>query len=205
MIVRGRLEVPEEVEELVWYHNRLRETEEGLRARLNAWSLHHPLRVHFLSRIRGIGPVLSSGIIAWLSPISRFPNISKLWKYCGLAPDQRRRRGERAGYNVRLQSFFLWKVATSFVKQPAALSRYRRIYEAKKAYYLSRPDLREPIERGVEGARKHVELMALRYVAKRFLADLWVEWRKLEGLPLTKPYAHAVLGHEEYEEWEPDR
>jgi len=171
---------------------------------LDAWSKHHPIRIHFLARVRGIGPILASGLIAWLSPIERFPNISKLWKYCGVAPGQRRRRGQKANFNPRLKTL-MWKIATSFEKQKAERSYYRRIYDWKKQYYLNREDLRKPIEKGEKGARLHVRLMAMRYAVKRFLADLWLQWRKLEGLPVTKPYAHGVLGHAEFEEWQPDR
>jgi len=45
----------------------------------------------------------------------------------------------------------------------------------------------------------------MRFTVKRFLADLWTQWRKLEGLPTTKPYAHTIMGHTEYEEWSPDK
>jgi hypothetical protein len=204
LIVSGDIETPSEVETLVWYHNALLETEKSLAKKLDAWSRDHPLRVQFLSRVQGIGGVLSSGIIAWLSPISRFPNISKLWKYCGLAPGQRRRRGEKINYNPKLKSF-MWKVATSFEKQKPEKSYYRRIYDEKKKYYTEREDLRRAVESGEKGALLHIRLMTLRYTVKRFLADLWVQWRLLEGLPITKPYAHQVLGHQEYQEWKPDK
>lgn len=40
----------------------------------------------------------------------------------------------------------------------------------------------------------HRDRAAKRYMMKMFLADLWVVWRKIEGLPVTEPYAVAVLG-----------
>ena len=39
-----------------------------------------------------------------------------------------------------------------------------------------------------------IDRAAKRYMLKMFLQDLWVEWRTLEGLPVTKPYAEAKLG-----------
>ena len=36
----------------------------------------------------------------------------------------------------------------------------------------------------------------MRKMVKRFLADFWVAWRRLEGLTVTEPYATAILGHE---------
>jgi len=194
-ITKGKLSVPKEIADLVWYHNALLETEKQLAKRLNAWSSHHPLRINFLNRIRGIGAILSSGLIAWLHPISRFPNISKLWKYCGLAPGQKRKRGQKLNYNPHLKTL-MWKIATSFEKQKASKSIYRRLYEEKKRYLNEREDLKKAVEEKRKGAKLHIRLLALRFIAKRFLADLWVTWRKLEGLPITKPYSVAILGHE---------
>jgi len=203
-IVSGKLKPPKEISELVWYHNSLLETEKQLAKRLDGWSKHHPIRIHFLSRIRGLGPILSSGLIAWLNPVSRFSNISKIWKYCGMAPGQKRKHGEKLGYNPRLKTF-MWKIASSFEKQNPEKSRYRRLYEEKKQYYLNREDLRKAIEHGEKGAKLHVRLMAMRYTVKRFLADLWIEWRRLEQLPITKPYVQTVKGHTDYEPWHPDK
>ena len=204
LMIAGEIESPAEIEPLIVYHNDLLYMEKKLKKSLDAWSRDHPVRIHFLDRVQGIGGVLASGIIAWLTPISRFPNISKLWKYCGLAPGQRRRRGEKIDYHPKLKTL-MWKVAASFEKQNPAKSYYRRIYDEKKKYYMNREDLRKAVEEGRKGALLHIRLMAMRYTVKRFLADLWVQWRKLEGLPLTKPYAHEILGHQEYQEWQPDR
>ena len=190
--------LPREIADLIWYCNHLRDTERALARRLDLWSREHPLRENYLSTVKGIGPIFSSGLIAWLEPISRFDNISRLWKYCGLAPGQRRRKGERAGYNPRLKTF-MWKIAASFEKQNAARCKYRRIYDEKKSYYASRPDLKEAVDKKVKGARQHIRLMAMRYTVKRFLADLWLVWRKMEGLPVTKPYAIDILGHSGFE------
>jgi hypothetical protein len=203
-IISGKIKPPKEISELVWYHNSLYETEKQLAKRLKAWSKHHPIRIHFLNRIQGIGGVLASGIIAWLHPISRFPNISKLWSYCGLAPKHKRKRGEKLNYNPRLKTL-MWKIATSFEKQNPAKSHYRCIYDQKKQYYQQRPDLKQAIEQKQKGAKLHIRLLTLRYTAKRFLADLWLQWRKLERLPITKPYPHTILKHTNYQEWQPDK
>jgi hypothetical protein len=198
-IIALKVEVPKDIADLVWYHNSLYETEKAIAKRLNGWSKHHKLRLNYLNSVTGIGPILASGLIAWLSPISRFDNISKLWKYCGLAPDSKRRKGEKLHYNPRLKTL-MWKIASSFEKQKAEKSGYRRIYEEKKKYYLQREDLAEAIKNGEKGAKLHVRLMTMRVTVKRFLADLWVVWRKMEGLSVTEPYSIAILKHSGYEE-----
>lgn len=40
----------------------------------------------------------------------------------------------------------------------------------------------------------HRNMMAYRYIAKRFLEDLYKAWRELEGLEVCAPYAEAKLG-----------
>jgi len=35
---------------------------------------------------------------------------------------------------------------------------------------------------------------AIRFMVKQFLADLWLHWRELEGLPVTDPYVVGMLG-----------
>jgi hypothetical protein len=42
----------------------------------------------------------------------------------------------------------------------------------------------------------HRHLRAMRKTAKVFLQHVWLEWRKLENLPVTEPYAFAILGHD---------
>jgi len=44
----------------------------------------------------------------------------------------------------------------------------------------------------------HVHMRALRKTIKLFIAHLWEEWRRAEGLPITLPYAHTILGHKEF-------
>lgn len=203
-IVTLKAEVPNEIADIVWFHNSLLHTERDIAKRINAWSKHHKIRLTHLNRIQGIGPIFSGAVIAWIAPISRFSNISKLWKYCGLAPGCRRKRGEKIAYNPHLKTL-MWKIASSFEKQKANKSFYRRLYDEKKKYLLQREDLKAAIDNKVKGAKLHVRLLAMQFVAKRFLADLWLTWRKLEGLSITKPYAFDMLGHSDWEESKYDK
>lgn len=191
-IVKGDIEVPREIADLVWYHNSLLETEKELAKRLDAWSSHHPIRIHFLSKVKGIGPILASGIIAWLSPISRFPNVSKLWAYCGLAPGQERKKGKKLNYNPKLKAL-LWKVWNQFIR---CKSFGRKLYLESKEYCKAKhPDW----------TKLHIHNWAGRKTVKIFLACLWAKWRRLEGLPVTKPYAIQFLNHTDLitpEHWE---
>lgn len=44
----------------------------------------------------------------------------------------------------------------------------------------------------------HLHNRAKRHTAKLFLQHLWINWRTLEGLPVSKPYVHDILGHSNY-------
>lgn len=43
-----------------------------------------PIVDQWLTHVKGIGPRLSGLLVANIAPIERFPNVSKLWAYCGL-------------------------------------------------------------------------------------------------------------------------
>lgn len=44
----------------------------------------YPLYTEYMKNIYGIGPVIASGLIAYIADVSKFDNISKLWEYAGL-------------------------------------------------------------------------------------------------------------------------
>lgn len=119
---------------------------------------------------------------------------------------QKRRKGELLSYNPRLK-VHCWKVAGQLLK--AKNETYDPIYRKKRAEYEARPDIRAKHERlassgrtksakaSLKGYKLHIHQMALRPMVKRFLTDLLIRWREMEGLPITKPYAIDKLGHKE--------
>jgi hypothetical protein len=113
----------------------------------------------------------------------------------------------KSGYvlciNSKLKTY-VWKIVSSFIKQNAVHSQYRRHYDAWKQEYSLRPDLKAAVDRHEKGAKKHIELMTMRRVGKRFLADVWIVWRRAEGLPINKPFPIEKQGHTHYEPPQPD-
>jgi len=58
-------------------------------------------------------------------------------------------------------------------------------------------DLKEKADRAgrsvkIPSCRDHIDKRARRKMVKEFLKDLWIEWRRLEGLEVRKPYHEAV-------------
>lgn len=172
-----------DIKNLIWFHNKLYETEKELGKRLDLWSKDHPLRKEFLNRVKGIGKVLSSGIIAWLSEaILNAEKVSSIWKYCGLYPGSERKRGKQLEYNLKLKTF-CWKIGQSFIKYKCF---GRKLYESFKE---------ETKQKHPDWTKLHIHNYARRKVVKIFLACLWEKWRKMNNLTVSEPYPIQILGH----------
>jgi hypothetical protein len=174
---------------------------------------------------RGVGPALAGALISRLDP-HRARHISSFWKYCGLdvAADGRgrSRREEhlvertyinKAGkeavrrgitYDPWLKSK-LFVLAASFLR---AKSPWADVYRQYRHRLETDP---QRIKLTVTAWKKRhaagddtthlwppgrIDMAAKRYTIKQFLAALWIEWRRLEGLPVTESYHSAVLGHD---------
>ena len=188
-----------------------------------------PIVKHFLSQIRGFGPILSAGLYAYFNPYGNDANPadhpSSFIKYAGLHVDKdgkaiRKERDKKLEFNPKVR-VLLWKVAASFLK--AHTEPYADIYYHWKPLEIAKLNnpLKDPRNCPLyEGCAKrlkakaervgrepkampckaHIHYRACRHMQKRFLIDFWIQWRQLEGLPVNKPYAVAVLGHEDHPE-----
>jgi hypothetical protein len=139
-----------------------------------------------LSQLRGVGPQLAAKLIA-LIDIEQADTVSSLWRFAGLAvidgKAEKPHKGEKLHFSRRLRTA-VHLVGSSFLMLN---SPYRRIYAEARDKYASERDEWPPI-------RQH--LAAMRKMEKLFLAHLWLRWRTLEGLPVSKPYIE-VLAHED--------
>ena len=185
----------------------------------------------WITGIRGLGAGgLAAQLIAQIDDIGNYPNVSKLWRFCGYGlyeywqtpggkivaplvgwqvdPEDKRKRirvrpepspnwtivripdrgvtGWLLPYNRRLKSV-CYLVTDQFIKQqtPAYVDFY---YAAKEEERRLHPDL----------SLMHTHRRAMRKTTKLFLQHLWSVWREAEDLPVTLPYAHAILGHTNY-------
>jgi hypothetical protein len=184
-----------------------------------------PIFTEYLTHQRGIGPAMAGVLITTLDP-AKARHISSFWKYAGLdvGPDNRgrSRRAEhlversyldkngkpatRMGvtYNPWLKTK-LFTLAGSFMRSQ---SPWREAYDGYKHRLVSDPT-RSKIE-VKEWKKLHaagdetqnlwtpgrIDMAAKRYMLKMILADLWVKWRTIEGLPVTPTYHEAKLGHQ---------
>jgi len=196
---------------LSYLANQFEVLEGQIKGALDKWTASHPVGVKMRS-VRGVGPVIAAGILSRVD-IERCPHVSSLWSYAGLAPGQKRKRGEKSNWNPGLKRI-CWLLGESFVK---AGGQYGDTYRSRKAYETARNEAGDYADKAsteltTKTYGKETEaykalsagrlpLAALharakRYDVKMFLSDLWVEWRTAENLPLTDPWAFAYGGHD---------
>jgi len=202
----GRL-TTEQAEALhFWMDEVLSKVEQKTKKEIEGLLKGIPVWEEFFKKVKGIGPCLAGSLIAGIVDIGRFRYISSLWKYCGMhvvngrAP--RRERGKKINWDPFLR-MTCFKIGDSFIKQKPERCFYRALYDSKKLYYKEKYPEKVPLKtkKGktvymyTDG---HIHNMARRYAVKIFLSHLWVRWRELDGLPITKPWVIEHGGHQDY-------
>lgn len=173
----------------------------------------------WLREQKGIGPTMAGCILSEVD-IEKAQTVSALWKYAGLhvvdgkAPHPV--KGQKLGYNAWLRTKLVGVAADCMIK---ANSPWRKFYDD---YKLRKQSMSLDVCMGCEGTKKakkgenkgkkckncngkgknapwgesdgHRHRAAIRYMMKMFLQEMWITWRTLEKLPVTAPYAEAVLG-----------
>jgi hypothetical protein len=167
-----------------------------------------PVYNEFLVNVYGVGPAMAGVIVSEINiHAAQYP--SSLWKYAGLDVagdgqgrsrrkehlvestylDKEKKEQTKMGisFNPFLKTKLVGVLGSSFIKQSAVKCPYRKIYDDYKHRLENSPA-------HVEKSKGHRHSMAVRYAVKRFLADLYVAWRTLEGLPVANEYSVDKLG-----------
>ena len=168
----------------------------------------YPIYSEFLEGVRGVGPAMAGVMLSEID-ITKAEYPSSLHKYAGLdvAGDGQGRSRKKEHledseyvdaegevkikkgitFNPFLKTKLVGVLGSSFVKQPADKCKYRKVYDDYK-HRLEHMDAHK------EKSKGHRHNMAVRYMIKIFLIDLYNEWRSLEGLPVAPTYSEAKLG-----------
>jgi len=160
----------------------------------------------FLLKVKGCGPAMSAVILSEID-ISKAKYPSSLWKLAGydvVIEDNKGRSRIKAHLvpksytnkdgeiketvGITFNPFLktkLYILATCFLKVKE--SPY------KEAYYNYKNRLENtPVH--MEKTKLHRHRMAIRYMIKRFLVDLYINWRRIEGLEVHPEYSEGKLG-----------
>jgi hypothetical protein len=158
----------------------------------------HDLWKAFLLDVKGCGEGMAAVIISEFD-IYKAPHVSNLWSFAGLAPGKdRKEKGKTCPYNQFLRAKLCGVLGGSFLKSN---SPYREYYDNMRVRLEGEKwgmDSKNPGNKDNPKAG-HQHKAAIRYMIKMFLKDLYVAWRTLEGLPVSKPYQEAYLGHDHNE------
>lgn len=114
---------------------------------------------------------------------------------------QRRIKRTMADYNPKMKKLCR-NIALSLIQYNQF---YGDIYNSSLQTYLARDDLTKHLNEGkykdnvLEKIKQSRAIkMARRKMIKIFLSHLWVQWRKIEGLPVTRPYIFDIKKHTDY-------
>lgn len=140
----------------------------------------------WVAEIRGIAMGSLAAVIGEAGNLSDYATVSRLWKRMGLAvidgKRQRKVSGDAAieqGYAPQRRAV-VWNIGDCIIKAQSErvdkdtgevlreAGQYRLIYDARKSYEH---------ERDPEMSKGHAHNRAKRFMEKRFLRDLWREWR----------------------------
>jgi hypothetical protein len=156
----------------------------------------------------------------WHTVQDRPRTVSELWAYCGLHVEHagvapRRRKGEQANWSTAAKTRS-WLIAEACVKQlrapctkaidkpwaehleGCACSPYRLVYDEARIKYHDAVHVLVCARCGPKGvpglplSDGHQHARAMRFVAKRFLRDLWREAKRLHELSLADAPINAA-------------
>ena len=168
----------------------------------------YPIYNNFLAGVVGVGPAMAGVIISEID-ITKAEYPSSVHKYAGLdvagdgqGRSRKKEHLEESQYtdkngelqtkkgitfNPFLKTKLVGVLGSSFVKQSPDKCKYRKVYDDYKHRI-------ENMEAHKEKSKGHRHNMAVRYMIKIFLIDLYNEWRSLEGLPVAPTYSESKLG-----------
>ena len=118
-----------------------------VKAEITKWVEQQPVYSGWMCDIKGIGPINAAQLIT-MAHYSRFPNPSKLWKYCGLAPVDgripKKRRGQK-GVSFRLKAVVCYKIGwMGFIFKNSV---YRSLFDDFSTSYKTRIYEDNPLNR----------------------------------------------------------
>lgn len=187
---------------LIDLYSKLKTAEERQFAMLRPIIAKWPIWNAFLKGVHGIGPAMSGVLISEID-ISKAAYPSSLWKFAGLdVAEDGRGRSRRKEHLIDVE--YTDKKGKPAIKKGITFNDFLktkltgvladlfiRLKSPQAEHYYN---YRNRIEER-DLAKGHKHNMAKRYMIKRFLAELYVAWRTLEGLPVALDYHEAQLGH----------
>lgn len=128
----------------------------------------------FVEETRGFSWGSAASIIGETGDLNNYATVARLWKRLGLAVidgERQRRVGGAEAFThcyVPHRRAIVWNVGACLIK--TGNKHYRAIYDRRKEYESDRVK-----------TKGHAHNRAKRYMEKRFIKDLWIEWHIATG------------------------
>ncbi len=209
--------------QMVDMYSKLLDAEQKATKALTREVQSHPMWKAFFKDVRGCGPLMAAVCISYFDPyVAR--HASAFWRYAGLDvivledgttkgkgrwhtveqkyidKNGKEQIKQGLGYNPVLKSKLLGVLGPCIIKQTVHTDKETGAKETEgygKAYY----DYKNRLDNRVnsdELSALHKHRMAMRYMIKQFVRDMWIAWRALEGLEVTDPYEEVFLGRKHH-------
>ena len=132
---------------------------------------------HACYEIKGVNSMTLASIVGECGDLSAYPSVAGVWKRAGLAVIEGERQRKKAGDAALLHGYaparhaVFWNIGAALIKAQGkddAAGPYRRIYDERKEYERPRVD--------TDG---HAHNRAMRYMVKRLMKNLTLEWRRV--------------------------
>ncbi|MHA1755524.1 MAG: hypothetical protein ACTSVV_02055, partial [Promethearchaeota archaeon] len=95
---------------------KLKKFEQCLRNKIEKYVKQHELWKKWLKDVKGMGTLNLAYLLIYIKDPGRFATISKLWKFCGFDPNDKRKRGQKCNFNVNLKKICR-NIADNLVKR----------------------------------------------------------------------------------------
>lgn len=184
-------------------------TEEEQANRLEYALREYPIYTEFLKGVKGVGPMIAGVIISEID-ISKATYASSLHKYAGLdvvITEEGIGEGRSRKKNHLVESVYKDKDGNEQLKLGISFNPFLKtklvgvmagcMIKCNSPYAQSYRDYKFRLQNMPEHKDKtdgHRHNMAMRYLVKLFLTDLYAKWRELEGLEVHPPYHESKLG-----------
>lgn len=203
------------------FFTQFEELERSIANALTTWVKSEPVYTQWLSKIRGIGPIIAAGLIAYVRPeYSR--TAGSIWRYAGIDVGPLDELASTK-YSRTFQRI-CWIVGKSFIytkpQNPETKSFYYDMYLRRKKYEAERNERGDYSAQALEQLKRfnyrrntvayryyskgklppaHIHARAIRWTVKLFLSHLaHVTYELAYNEPPPAPYMIAIKGHSGY-------
>ena len=132
---------------------------------------------HVCDDIKGVNSMTLASIVGECGDLSAYPSVAGVWKRAGLAVIEGERQRKKAGDAALLHGYapsrhaVFWNIGAALIKAQGkddAAGPYRKVYDERKEYERPRVE-----------SDGHAHNRAMRYMVKRLMKHLTLEWRRV--------------------------